>query len=690
MLSDWKLGFGRLIRAMLVQRYFVLACTALLTLLGVGLLSMKEDRYTASAMILVDDAALKASSENASKENMPEEQEVVKGETGDAISLVNHIELIKSASVMRRALKDLNDKGVDLTKKTETSGSLLSSVAEAIPSNLWPDRAGDFDEEGSEPALRPSPELLAFSRGVDVAAHGRSQLIRVTYTDTDAEHAAVGANALIDAYIQVRSEEQGIADETVATPSSDDTNPIEQKLTETRTQRTTAELDVVALSSKIKSVETALERNDPLSVTEIADNQSVRDLRTQINLFETELADLEATYGQDHPVLDAKQEQIALALQSLDGVIESIVAGFRNQLQGAEQRITVLGHIQEQQEQDLAEVSPEAGAADDTDVSVLDLEKKAPVQPPDIKIISRAEIPDEPSGPARMFWSFLFLIGGFLVSSSAAMAREATRRVVRDPGDLQALLANSKVWVIPRREPDDRRRNETDNLHHLITTTPYAHFSASVRNVYSRTVATLPDEQHTVMLSSAQPGDGKTTMSLCFAEVAANAGRSVVLVDTDFRRPKIHIRTGLGQVAGLSDWLEGTEPLRCKRPEGCEFYTITAGLGEMTHPDRWNTQTIRELLETLKDRFETVILDTPPVAALADPFLVAAESSMVLFVARYQHTKITYVRDLIGPLAERARRMELILTDVDLKAAAAHGFGAPMEYYQDTAGYYTE
>ena len=144
------------------------------------------------------------------------------------------------------------------------------------------------------------------------------------------------------------------------------------------------------------------------------------------------------------------------------------------------------------------------------------------------------------------------------------------------------------------------------------------------------------------------------------------------------------------RIAGLSDWLEGTEPLRCKRPEGSQFYAITAGSGELSHPDRWNTQTIKELLETLQERFDTVILDTPPVAALADPLLVAAESSMCLFVTRWQHTKLNYVRDMIPKLVERTPRVELILTDVDLKRAASQGFKAPMEYYQDTAAYYTE
>ncbi|MDH3663242.1 MAG: polysaccharide biosynthesis tyrosine autokinase [Alphaproteobacteria bacterium] len=723
MINDWKLDVGHLARAILAQRYFVLIGTALLTLLGIGLLSMKEDQYAASAMILVDDRSL----------NVPEAEAIIEDGAADAESLLSHVELIKSANVLRRAVLDLSGHGVALYDDAEASGGFLSSVAAAIPARLWPDDTSGPVAGESQLATRLSPELRTYLRNTDVTTIGRSRLIQVTFNHTEPERAAAGANALADAYVTVQREEQvaigndavqwmveqaaslrkksSAADQAVETFRRDSgllqsggSRLIEQKITETQTQLTSAELDSIALGSKVGSIEAALQRNNPFAVTEIADAESVRELRTQVSLFQAELADLEATYGQNHPLLVAKKEQIALTRRSLNNEIENIVSGFRNQAKSAQQRVAALQQVLTKQEQELADANLRG-------VELRDLEKEARIgnevlegflgrlqqtaaredvraQPLELRVVSRAEIPAEPSGPPRALLSIVCLVGGFLVSSSAAMFREASRRVIREPDDLKAIAPNSGVWVIPRREGP--RGAEAENLHHLITATPYAHFSASIRNTYRQTVATLPDEQHTVMLTSAQPGDGKTTMSLCFAEVVANTGRSVVLVDTDFRRPKIHVHTGLGRIAGLSDWLEGTEPLRCKRPEGSEFYTITAGSGELSHPDRWNTQTIRELLETLKGRFDTVLLDTPPVAALADPFLVAAESSMVLFVTRWQHTKIAYVRDLIAPLAERTPRIELILTDVDLKGAAAHGYKAPMEYYQDTAAYYTE
>jgi uncharacterized protein involved in exopolysaccharide biosynthesis/Mrp family chromosome partitioning ATPase len=726
MINDWKLDVGQLARAVLAQKYFVMIGTIVITLIGVSLISLKEDEYTATAMIVVNDRGL----------NVPEAEAILEEASLDAESLLNHVELIKNANVLRRAVKDLSDSGIILYSPEDDSGGLLSSVAAAIPSDLWQD--GDDislpSGGGNEVATRLSPELVAYSRNTDVELLGRSRLIQVTYSHSDAQYAAAGANALADAYVNVQREEQvaigndavqwmveqaaalreksSAADEAVEAFRRDSgllqsggSRLIEQKITETQAQLTEAELESIALGSKVQSIEAALRNNNPLAVTEIADAEPVRNLRAQITGFGAELADLEATYGQNHPLLVAKKEQISLSQRSLDNAIENIVAGFRNQSTGAQQRVGALRQVLQQQEKELADANLRG-------VELRDLEKEARignqvlegflgrlqqvaaredarVQPNELRVVSRAEIPASPSGPPRKLLGLVCLVGGFLVSSSAAMLREASRRVVRDPEDLKTIAPNTGVWVIPRREGGSRR-GEIDNLHHLITAKPYAHFSASVRNAYRQTVATIPDDQHTVMLTSAQPGDGKTTMSLCFAEVVANTGRSVVLVDTDFRRPKIHVHTALGRIAGLSDWLEGTEPLRCKRPQGSEFYTITAGSGELTHPDRWNTQTIRELLDTLRGRFDTVILDTPPVAALADPFLVAAESSMVLFVTRWQHTKLNYVRDLITPLAERTPRVEIILTDVDIKGAASQGYKAPMEYYQDTAAYYTE
>ena len=722
MINDWKLDVGQLARAILAQRYFVIIGTIVLTLLGLAVLSMKEDEYSASAMVLVEQRGL----------NVPEAESILERSEADTESLLSHVELMKDAEVLRRAMKGLTDKGAVMYTQEEGSSGLLSSVAAALPTQLWSEDDNPLTDDGDELATRLPPELRKYQKKLTVEALGRSRLIQVNFAHTDPKLAAAGANALADAYVELRREEQlqigndavqwmveqaatlreksSSADQAVENFRRDSgllqsggTRLIEQKISETAAQLTTAELESIALKSKVASIENALGRNNPFAVSEISDAESVRELRTQITVFEAELADLEATFGQNHPQLLAKKEQISLTRRSLNSEINNIVASFRNQATGAEQRVSALRQVLREQEQALADANLRG-------VELRDLEKEARignevlegflgrlqevaaredarVQPVDLRVVSRAQIPNKPSGLPKSVLGLVCLIGGFLVSGSAAMLREASRRVVREPEDLEAIAPNSKVSIIPRREG---RRGEDENLHHLVTATPYAHFSASVRNAYRQTIATLPEEQHTVMLTSAQPGDGKTTMSLCFAEVVANTGRSVVLVDTDFRRPKIHVHTALGRIAGLSDWLEGTEPLRCKRPDGSQFYAITAGSGELTHPDRWNTQTIRELLETLQERFDTVILDTPPVAALADPLLVAAESSMVLFVTRWQHTKLNYVREMIPKLVERTPRVELILTDVDLKRAASQGFKTPMEYYKDTSAYYTE
>ncbi|MGI9452285.1 MAG: GumC family protein, partial [Geminicoccaceae bacterium] len=649
MINDWKLDVGQLARAILAQRYFVIIGTIVLTLLGLAVLSTKKDEYAASAKVLVEQRGL----------NVPEAESILERSEADTESLLSHVELMKDAEVLRRAMQGLTDKGAAMYTQEEGSSGLLSSVAAALPTQLWSGDDNPLTDDGQELATRLAPELRKYKKKLSVEALGRSRIIQVSFAHEDPKLAAAGANALADAYVELRREEQlavgndavqwmveqaaslreksSSADQAVENFRRDSgllqsggTRLIEQKISETAAQLTTAELESIALKSRVASIENALGRNNPFAVSEIADAESVRELRTQITVFEAELADLEATFGRNHPQLLAKNEQISLTRRSLNSEISNIVASFRNQATGAEQRVSALRQVLREQEQALADANLRG-------VELRDLEKEARignevlegflgrlqevaaredarVQPVDLRVVSRAQIPNKPSGLPKSVLGIVCLIGGFLVSGSAAMLREASRRVVREPEDLEAIAPNSKVSIIPRREG---KRGEDENLHHLVTASPYAHFSASVRNAYRQTIATLPEEQHTVMLTSAQPGDGKTTMSLCFAEVVANTGRSVVLVDTDFRRPKIHVHTALGRIAGLSDWLEGTEPLRCKRPDGSQFYAITAGSGELTHPDRWNTQTIRELLETLQERFDTVILDTPPVAALA-------------------------------------------------------------------------
>jgi uncharacterized protein involved in exopolysaccharide biosynthesis/Mrp family chromosome partitioning ATPase len=721
MINDWKFDLGHLTQALFAQRYFIALGTILLTLIGVALVSMKADIYAADALVLVEDRGL----------NVTEAESILEQGVVDDESVLGHVELMKGPETLRRALSDLREKGINVFADDEDAGGgLLASVAAAIPNPLWSEKGGlaenGFDE------TRLSPDMIAFSRKLSVSTLGKARLIKVTFEHNDPTVAAAGANALADSYVTLRRDEQvqvgndavawmmeqaselraksTQADQAVETFRRDSgllqtggTRLIEQKITEIQTQLTTAELDSLALQTKVEAIDKALQKNNPFAVPEIANAESVAELRLQINGFNAELADLQATYGPNHPLLLAKEEQITLSKKALADEINNIVVGFRNDARGAEQRVIALRQVLQTQEEALADANLRG-------VALNDLEKDAKignevlegflgrlqevasredlrVQPLNLRVVSRAETPVEPAGTPKAILGAICLVGGFLVSGSAAMFREMSRRVVRDPDDLKSLAPNGRILVIPRREGHDPNGRP---LHHLISATPYAHFSASVRNAYRQSIATLPDDQQTIMMTSAQPGDGKTTMALCFAEVVANTDRSVVLVDTDFRRPKIHIHTGLGRIAGLSDWLEGTQPLRCKRPEGSEFYTITAGSSELLHPDRWNSQTIQELIATLKRRFECVILDTPPVAALADPLLIAAECSMVMFVTRWQHTKLNYVRDFVGPLKERAERVELILTDVDLKGAASHGFKAPMEYYKDTAQYYTE
>ena len=142
---------------------------------------------------------------------MPEAESIIESAAADTETLLSHVELMKGPQILRRAMGELTDKGAVVYGRDEDEGGSgwLSSVAEAIPTQLWPEEEEALIDVSGEPlAERLAPELIKYRRGLTVEALGRSRLIQVSFAHTDPKLAAAGANSLADAYVNIRREEQ--------------------------------------------------------------------------------------------------------------------------------------------------------------------------------------------------------------------------------------------------------------------------------------------------------------------------------------------------------------------------------------------------------------------------------------------------------------------------------------------------
>jgi capsular exopolysaccharide synthesis family protein len=151
-----------------------------------------------------------------------------------------------------------------------------------------------------------------------------------------------------------------------------------------------------------------------------------------------------------------------------------------------------------------------------------------------------------------------------------------------------------------------------------------------------------PNSPHVVLISSPGPGDGKTVTAINLAgALSLKAESRVLLIDTDFRRSKVHQELGFPNSPGLSDVLTGTVSLEeavIRTEQYTNLYVMTAGEGKQNPSELLDSAVWRTLVERLRKEFQYIILDSPPIAAVADYLLLQKLCDGIVVVVRPDHT----------------------------------------------------
>jgi len=153
---------------------------------------------------------------------------------------------------------------------------------------------------------------------------------------------------------------------------------------------------------------------------------------------------------------------------------------------------------------------------------------------------------------------------------------------------------------------------------------------------------TLSDEDkgHIIGITSAQPSEGKSLTALNIAYSIAEAGKKVLLVDGDMRRPSIHTKVGIELSPGLANLLTDTNNVGAVvrkyevGQENLQLYLITGGDTPKNPSELLNSNRMSKLLAALRDVYDYIILDLPPIGAVIDAVSVAKNADGMLVVVR--------------------------------------------------------
>jgi capsular exopolysaccharide synthesis family protein len=191
------------------------------------------------------------------------------------------------------------------------------------------------------------------------------------------------------------------------------------------------------------------------------------------------------------------------------------------------------------------------------------------------------------------------------------------------------------------------------------------------------------DERRVILVTSAGPGEGKSTVAASLARQLARGGERVCLVDADLRRPSVHAAFRIASAPGLTNFLSSGEGpasfrgyLRDGDVEGLSL--LTCGPLPPNPPEVIATERFASLVKTLRSEFDWVVLDSPPVVGLADSVLLGAAADQVLLVIRHAATDREIVRRALADIRRVNDSVSgAVLNDVDvLRGEARSSYGS--------------
>ena len=442
-------------------------------------------------------------------------------------------------------------------------------------------------------------------------------------------------------------------------------------------------------------------RGDLASVPEVIGSPLVQHLRAQQAELGAHEANLAVSSGSANPELRAIRAsqadvaaKIAAETAKIAGSLRSAVEAARGRESALRAQLALLQSqvaMQGQTEVRLNELKDEADTARVIYASYLkraeETANEIDMQSPDAMVVSVAAIPLAPSPPTHRQMAAACLVLGFLAAAFVTLLRERLTAGLRTAEQLEAALGIGLLGLLPTQRHAAEELRLTDRQSVLFEAV------ASVRAVIRLNTRELPAQ--VIMVTSALPDEGKTFFATALARQAARADERVLLLDCDLRRPKIFVTAGVapagdgrrGAVRGVRRRTaavgrrahppavrNGTPPVLTITPDPLSpLHLAAAPRGRHASPqDLFASAGLAALLAELRQRYDLIVLDTPPVLAVSDARVLAQAADATVMVVRWGKTPPALVSAALATLrAGGARFAGAVLTRVNPRKLAA-------------------
>lgn len=374
--------------------------------------------------------------------------------------------------------------------------------------------------------------------------------------------------------------------------------------------------------------------------------------------------DLENRYLPTHPAVQAIQierrdldAQIELEVQRISNNLEADVARARSRVQSLQSAVRNTAPAAARSSggsaESLRDLETQAQEARTLYETFLERYQNsadgAQFGTPMARLLSAAALPTEPSSPQLRFALLMMLAAGLTLGLVAGLLAELFDQSVKNADDLEAKVGVPAITSIPTISKRMMRQMPPAERHPsgYLVGRPMSAFTESLRVLRTVIVYSKLDlSSKVVAVTSALPDEGKTTISMCLARVAAMSGQKVCVVDCDLRKQSINDVIDIETDVGILQVLAGEAPWRSAivRDPNSEAHVLPIASSGFTPRDVFGSDAMGNLISELRAHYDLVILDCAPILAVAETRIVVGRSDTTVLVARAGRTAIGAMR----------------------------------------------
>ncbi|MDF1586071.1 GumC family protein [Marinimicrococcus flavescens] len=733
------------------RKWLIMLGTAIGTSLSVALAMSSQPQYTATAAIVIEPSQAPVAGMSWGAPSITSDIHMVSTQLDIIRSrqqmarVLDDLKLLERPAFRTAVEEQFTDSATRIVRLVSAAAAWFpemvtrTTAASGLPAMLvsspaaMPGETAAVDDAGAAMWARQVHEAAidAFNKRFGASQEADSRVISIRFTATDPALAADVVNRAAELYVQAQltnklSEVERISlwlseriavmgEEVRAAEAAVQSYRAEAGLTDEQRARSDqlelmelnralgmARVDLLDLQSKKETIDRARGRGDTQALLGLVSSPILISLRERELELGRQEAELSSSFGSRHPrmqLLVEEKKQLSAKISQEAGRLALDLD--RERSRAAEQVRQLESQIAAYKAQDYQRGGAEVGLRQlerqsEASRRIYELflqrfkeigEQQAIIEP-DAQVISYANPPVRPSSLSPKIFSLLGFTASLGASALLALVAEGLDRRARSARQMERVTGLRVLGVVPRLRSSRAARPDR-----YLLERPISGYAEAMRSTYTALRFSDPEEApRTVLVTSALGNEGKTTFALSLATAARQWGHRVMLVDADLRHPSVARAAGVRVEAGLVEVANGEVALAdaiVTTENGLDILGIAEASRNLT--GLMGNRKVQELFDKLRDSYELVVIDSPPVLAVTDARITAAQVDRTIFAVGWRQTPVSAVRRALQLLRDsRASMAGVVLLRVDARSYMYYENEDGANYYRKIKGYYVD